>query len=268
VSVESLPNFTPPARQRWESIPTEIRQRLLSNVCSGHCRHETTITKFSGTIKRGNLLLVGACACAARLTPSTEGRLSRARLRQQACLEDVDTRTPRGLDRATLARLGTGTWLREHHNVLITGPAGVGKSYLACALAQQACRLGFSARYLRLPRLLEELAIARADGSYAKQLRRLAKIDVLVIDDWALAPLGVDGRRDLLEILDDRYQLRSTLVTSQLPVDQWHAYIGEATLADAILDRLIHASYRIALKGDSMRRKNAPNLTEPANPTR
>lgn len=197
-----------------------------------------------------------------------QGRLSRARLRQQACLEDVDTRTPRGLDRATLARLGTGTWLREHHNVLITGPAGVGKSYLACALAQQACRLGFSARYLRLPRLLEELAIARADGSYAKLLRRLAKIDVLVIDDWALAPLGVDGRRDLLEILDDRYQLRSTLVTSQLPVDQWHAYIGEATLADAILDRLIHASYRIALKGDSMRRKNAPNLTEPGTPNR
>lgn len=197
-----------------------------------------------------------------------QGRLSRARLRQQACLEDVDTRTPRGLDRATLARLGTGTWLREHHNVLITGPAGVGKSYLACALAQQACRLGFSARYLRLPRLLEELAIARADGSYAKLLRRLAKVDVLVIDDWALAPLGVDGRRDLLEILDDRYQLRSTLVTSQLPVDQWHAYIGEATLADAILDRLIHASYRIALKGDSMRRKNAPNLTEPGSPNR
>ena len=197
-----------------------------------------------------------------------QGRLSRARLRQQACLEDVDTRTPRGLDRATLARLGTGTWLREHHNVLITGPAGVGKSYLACALAQQACRLGFSARYLRLPRLLEELAIARADGSYTKLLRRLAKVDVLVIDDWALAPLGVDGRRDLLEILDDRYQLRSTLVTSQLPVDQWHAYIGEATLADAILDRLIHASYRIALKGDSLRRKSAPNLTEPGSPNR
>lgn len=190
-------------------------------------------------------------------------RLSRARLRQTACLEDIDYRAPRGLDRATVARLATGQWLRQHHNLLITGPAGVGKSYLACALSQQACRQGFSARYLRLPRLLEELSVARADGRYSKLLASFARIDLLIIDDWALAPLTAEGRRDLLEILDDRHQARSTIVTSQLPVAQWHDYLADPTVADAILDRLVHNSYRITLKGESMRKRHAPNLTEP-----
>ncbi len=192
-----------------------------------------------------------------------QSRLGRAKLRQSACLEDIDYTQPRGLDRGVMARLGTGQWLREHHNVLITGPAGVGKSYLACALAQQACRLGFSARYLRLVRLLEELAVARADGSYSKRLANLAKVDVLVIDDWALTPLSAEHRRDLLEVLDDRYQLRSTLITSQLGIEHWHHYLGDPTLADAILDRLIHNAYRLALKGDSVRKLQAPPLTEP-----
>lgn len=193
-----------------------------------------------------------------------QSRLGRAKLRQNACLEDVDYKHPRGLDRAMMARLATGQWLREHYNVLITGPAGVGKSYLACALAHQACRQGFSARHLRLARLLEELAVARADGSYSKLLASLAKIDVLVIDDWALTPLSAEHRRDLLEVLDDRYQTRSTLITSQLGTEHWHAYLGDPTLADAILDRLIHNAYRLVLKGDSVRKRQAPNLTSPA----
>lgn len=191
-------------------------------------------------------------------------RLSSARLRQQACLEDIHYKTQRGLDRALIARLATGQWLREHHNVLITGFAGVGKSYIACALAQQACRLGFSARYERLPRLIEELAVARADGRYAKLLASLAKIDVLAIDDWGLAPLSPEGRRDLLEILDDRHQRKSTIVTSQLDVKLWHDYLGDPTLADAILDRLVHNSFRLALKGESLRKLNAPSLTADA----
>jgi DNA replication protein DnaC len=192
-----------------------------------------------------------------------QGRLARARLRQNACLEDIDYKLARGLDRATMARLGAGQWLRERHNVLITGPAGVGKTFLACALAQQACRLGFSARNLRLARLLEELAVARADGSYSKRLASLAKIDVLVIDDWALTPLAGENRRDLLEVLDDRYKTRSTLITSQLGVEHWHDYLGDPTLADAILDRLVHNAYRLTLKGESVRKREAPNLTAP-----
>jgi DNA replication protein DnaC len=193
-----------------------------------------------------------------------QSRVGRAKLRQNACIEDIDYKHARGLDRASMARLATGQWLREHHNVLITGPAGVGKSYLACALAQQACRLGFSARYLRLARMFEELAVARAEGNYNKRLASIAKVDVLVIDDWALTAMTAEHRRDLLEVIDDRYQRKSTIITSQLGADHWHDYIGDPTLADAILDRLVHNAYRINLKGESVRKRQAPNLTEPA----
>lgn len=181
-------------------------------------------------------------------------RLRLAALRQNACLEDIDYRHPRGLDKAMMVKLATGAWLREHLNCLITGPAGVGKSYLACALAHQACRENLSVRYLRLPRLLNELTMARGDGRYRKLLASLARTDLIVLDDFGLAVLGEESRRDLLEILEDRYQRRSTIVTSQFAVEHWHELINDPTLADAILDRLVHQAYRLALKGESMRK--------------
>jgi DNA replication protein DnaC len=195
----------------------------------------------------------------------TASRLRRARLKQTAGAEDIDYRHPRGLDRAVFRRLLTGDWVRGHQNVLITGPTGVGKTYLACALADAACRQGFTALYQRLPRLFEELAIARADGRLLKLMATLAKVDVLVLDDWGLAILDGERRRDLLEILDERYQTRSTLVTSQLPVAHWHDALGDPTLADAILDRLVHQAHALALTGESLR-KLKPRLTEEPTP--
>jgi DNA replication protein DnaC len=195
----------------------------------------------------------------------TSTRLRRARLKQTAVAEDIDYRHPRGLDRTLFRRLLTGDWVRGHQNVLITGPTGVGKTYLACALADAACRQGFTALYQRLPRLFEELTIARADGRYLKLMAALAKVDVLVLDDWGLAVLDGERRRDLLEVLDERYQTRSTLVTSQLPVAHWHDALGDPTLADAILDRLVHQAHALALAGESLR-KLRPTLTEVPTP--
>ena len=173
-------------------------------------------------------------------------RLRRARLRHDACIEDIDFRAPRGLDKDLVLSLADGRWVREHLSILIIGPAGIGKSWIACALAHSACRHGHSASYRRLPRLLTELAIARADGSYPKLLASLAKTEVLVIDDFGLAKLSAENRRDLLEITEDRYGIRSTVITSQLPVENWHDIVGDPTLADAILDRLVHASHDVA----------------------
>jgi len=190
-----------------------------------------------------------------------QSRLRQAQLRHNACLEDIDYRATRGLDRALLTALATCRWIHEHLNVLITGPTGIGKSWLACALAHQACREGYSARYLRLPRLLSELTLARGDGRYTKQLASVAKVDLLVIDDWGMAVMNTDQQRDMLEVLEDRYQTRSTLVTSQLPLEQWHGAIADPTFADAILDRLVHNAYKFKLKGESMR-KTKPKSTQ------
>jgi len=189
-------------------------------------------------------------------------RLRQAKLKENAAIEDIDYRTPRGIDKSLLTSLVSCDYVSQHLNCLICGPTGVGKTWLACALAHKACREGFKARYLRLPRFLQEINISKADGRYPKLLAEMAKTDLLILDDWGIMPLSDEHRRDLLEILDDRFNRRSTIVTSQLPVQDWHEYIGDPTMADAILDRLVHSAYRINLKGDSMR-KMMSKLTTP-----
>lgn len=188
-------------------------------------------------------------------------RLRRARLRHTAALEDIDYRNPRGLDKGLIQSLAACQWAKEHLNILITGPTGVGKTWLACALAHKACREGYTVQYIRLSRLLRELMIAKGDGRYPKLLANLAKVDVLLLDDWGLTKLTAENRRDLLEVLEDRHGIRSTIATSQLPMEQWHDVIGDPTLADAILDRLVHNAYKINLRGESMRKSQA-KLTE------
>jgi DNA replication protein DnaC len=172
-----------------------------------------------------------------------------------AAIESVDYPTRRELDKSVIRQLATCRWVQEHHNVILVGATGVGKSFLACALAHQACRKGYRAAYRRASRLFHELTLARADGSYVRLLAKLARLDVLVIDDWGLAPVQDAERRDLLEILEDRYGTRSTIITSQLPPAQWHDYLADATLADAICDRLLHNAHRLVLQGPSRRKE-------------
>jgi DNA replication protein DnaC len=184
-------------------------------------------------------------------------RLRQAKFRVNAQIEDVDYRYARGLDKSLMFTLASCQWVKDRRNILITGPTGIGKTWIACALGEKACRQGYSVLYLRLPRLLQEIPLAKADGRYPKFMAALAKAELIVLDDWGLAVLGDENRRDLLELLEDRHGRRATLVTSQLPVEHWHEALGDPTLADAILDRLVHNAYKIALKGDSMRKRLA-----------
>jgi DNA replication protein DnaC len=187
-------------------------------------------------------------------------RLRKARLLEKATIEDFDFKGNRGIERTTLLSLANCEWLRLHQNILIVGATGVGKSYLACALAHQACREGFTSEYLRCSKLFDDLAIAKADGSYSKRLLEIARKDVLVLDDFGRTPLTHNERRDLLEIIEERYDRRSLIITSQLPTDNWHDAIVDPTIADAVLDRVIHNSHKISLKGESRRKTKAKQL--------
>jgi DNA replication protein DnaC len=181
-------------------------------------------------------------------------RLKFAALRQTAAIEDIDLRTSRGIDRGFLAKLVDGDWISRKQNLLITGATGTGKSWIACALGHKACRDNRSVLYHRLPRLFEALALARGDGRYTRLLKALSRVELLILDDWGLASLTTDQRRDLLEIIDDRHQRGSTIITSQVPVEHWHEIIADPTIADAVLDRIVHNAHRLDLKGDSMRK--------------
>ena len=201
------------------------------------------------------------CEWTAREQRKLTRRLRSAKLRHSASLENVNFKHPRGLNRQQVLSLGSCSWIQERHHVVITGPTGIGKSFLACAFAERACRRGFTARYVRMPRLLHELAVGRGDGSYIRLLGRLAKLDLLAIDDWLLAPLRDAERRDLIEVIEDRSERASTLIASQLLAKDWHEVIGDPNQADAICDRLLHNAHRIDLKGPTMRNSKTPLTT-------
>jgi DNA replication protein DnaC len=182
-------------------------------------------------------------------------RLRSARLKEKGVVEDIDYQHPRGLDRKLIRTLATSEWVRQHQHILLLGPTGIGKTWLACALAQKACRDGFTILHKRAAELFRELAVAHVDGSFGRLLAKLSRIDILVLDDFAMAPLKDSERRDFLEICDDRYQRRSLILTSQMPLAHWHEQIGDVSVADSILDRVVHNAYRLELNGESMRKK-------------
>jgi DNA replication protein DnaC len=190
----------------------------------------------------------------------TSERLRKAKLKHMACMEDIDFKSSRGLNKRLILSFADCAWVKQHLNVLLVGATGTGKTYLACALAHKACLEGYSAAYVRLPRLFQDLLAAKGDGRYSRLMLQLSKLDVLILDDWGLASFTTEQCRDLLEILDDRHKVRSTIVTSQFPIKHWHETLGEPTLADAILDRLVHNAHKLELKGDSLRKKSAVEL--------
>ncbi|MDQ6613203.1 MAG: IS21-like element helper ATPase IstB [Actinomycetota bacterium] len=238
----------------------------LSAMAAGLLHHMETPGPWSELCFEDRLGLLADAEADARDTRRLANRLKAAKLRYPAAVEDIDFRTPRGLDRGVIASLAQAGWVSRGHNVLITGATGCGKSFIACALANAALRQGHTAMYLRTPRLLEELARGRADGRYVRTLTQLARVSLLVLDDFLLSPAPPDACRDLLEVIEDRSQRRSTAVASQLPVERWHAAMADPTLAEAILDRLCQASHRITMKGNSQRRRQPGPINDADQP--
>ena len=226
-----------------------------------HCFREIAQNPEAGNLQHGEgLAILLEHEPTWRRQKRFEARARTARLRNAASVEDIDYHAQRGLDRVLLLKLCGCDWVRQHRNLLVTGPTGTGKSWIACALGHKACRENLSVLYQRVPRLMAALALARGDGRYAKLLRSLARVNLLILDDWGPEPLAPEQRRDLLEIVEDRYDSGSLLITSQLPIARWYELIGDPTLADAILDRVVHNAYRIELSGDSLRKRRAAEI--------
>lgn len=234
----------------------KLRGLGLDAMAEGLCRQrESADVESLGFEDRLGLLL--DLEQTTRENRRMQRRLRECHLRIAASLEDVEAAQSRGLDKSVLLGFGDSAWIRYHQGVIVTGATGTGKTFVACALAHSACRQGYSARYYRAARLAEELTMARAQGTWERVLLRLSRIDVLVLDDFAMAPLGAAAARDLLEVVDDRAERRSTVVASQFPVDNWHEALGDPTVADAIMDRLVHGAHRLELRGESQRRVRA-----------
>jgi DNA replication protein DnaC len=233
---------------------TALRQLKLPGMAAALQTQLEQVGAYEGLAFTERLALLVEQECISREQRKQERLIRQARFKLAATVQDIDYQHPRNLARPQMARLAQGEWIERRQNLLLTGPCGSGKTYIACALGHSACLRGYSTRYYRLSRLLLELTQAKADGSYHKQLRQLAKVQLLIIDDWGLDALKPAERHDLMEIMDDRHGHTSTVMISQLPTDQWYASIGDNTLADAILDRLMHNAHRLQLKGESMRK--------------
>lgn len=247
---------------------TQLRSLKLSGMADA-LQQQLTQPSMSAMSFEERMALLVEREVASRDDRRRTRLLSLARLKYpQATIEDVDTRRGRGVERGQITSLALGDWIKTGHTVIINGATGCGKTWLACALGQYACRRGHTVMYMRTPRLAEELRVLHGSGGFGKWLLQLAKTDVLILDDWALAPLDASTRADLLEVIDDRAGTKGTIITSQLPVEHWHSWIGDVTIADAMLDRLLQTTHRIVLKGDSIRRSKikptAEQSTQPA----